>query len=49
MIIISDKSKQSDTVGENSKIETRGAKEKLDTFQKDLIKRSAYKFYERNE
>ena len=49
MIIISDKSKQSDTVGENSKIETRGAKEKLDTFQKDLIKRSVYKFYERNE
>ena len=51
MRIISDKSKAKNTEGESSepKCEKRGRKEKLDTFQKDLIKRSVYKFFERNE
>ena len=46
--IIQAKDSNSETRGD-LKTETRGAKEKLDTFQKDLIKRSVYKFFERNE
>ena len=38
-----------DSNDKNERIETRGRKDKLDSFQKDLIKRSVYKFYERNE
>ena len=51
MKIVSDKSEAKDTEVESSEpiCEKRGRKEKLDTFQKDLIKRSVYKFFERNE
>ena len=40
---------KSDANNNEKNCETRGRKEKLDYFQKDLIKRSVYKFYERNE
>ena len=41
--------KDNDSHEETEYIEKRGRKDKLDSFQKDLIKRSVYKFYERNE
>ena len=40
---------KSDANNNEKNSDTRGRKEKLDDFQKDLIKRSVYKFYERNE
>ena len=48
---VSDKSKFNDSWADSCvpKSETRESKEKLDTFQKDIVKRSVYKLNERNE